>query len=208
MKRRFIHIFQKIRVPILYICFFILALKILSSFGQIIMKGSADERERMQSEKWERASIKIGSLNLDEYLIREDPSHDLGADFITYLYHTFKESGEIPDTYLNDAILTEYGYDCDPSFMADTVKESFGSSPGSYLLILNDSYTLHSGGRIFSCCLAKNKQNTLEFQYDSETQRSLSITVYYQNGVPVSFLPFAEPDLNAYKDLYHLTRRI
>ena len=201
------HIYHKYKRPVRLVLLFFLGIFLLEKafVGGIYLKDYADTKALQK----QHTNFDNGSADLSYYLKPDNTEVDLGAAFADDLLKSFSDNPENALDKLNYDLLQERGYEVDSEqFLIKIASVAALIKENGYELSYIDHYDkLTSEGIIFTFTLVKPfAEAANEFQYDPFERLDFPMTVYYNNGIPESYLPFPEPAINNYASRYGLIK--
>ena len=196
-------LFEKIKKPVLTIAAFFLGIFLLSKSvdGAFLLKESFDEKKLQE----QRLSSDTGMQDLSYFNIDSDTIADKGAAYADRILTLFADDPVSAAKYLNQDFLSSRGYEVDMECYLREIQEfSAMIEDNGYELCYIDKYEgLSSGGTVFNFTLVKPmREERGEFQYEPFERVNSSMTIYFENEEPVSYLPFPEPALHSYASKY------
>lgn len=200
-------LYHRYKKPVGIILAFFLGLFLLDKFitGSLLLKDYSDNHALQK----QRTSFDSGYADVSFYNVESDKVIDLGAAFADKILMSYSEDPTNALSKLNFAVLHEKGYEVEPEYFLSEIN-SFADliADNQYELCYLDHYDeLSSHGIIFNFALIKTDSDTTgEFQYEPFDRSEYSMTIYYEDGIPVSYLPFPEPALHTYASRYGLIK--
>lgn len=206
---RFLHeLYARYKKPVFYILGFFLGIFLLDHLidGGFLLKDYAEKQGLVQ----QRMLSDDGSYDLSVYGVDTGSFIDLGAAFADKILVDFVTNSTDAVSLLEQDILTSKGYELDPDTFEQAISAiSQDIRSGNYQLCYQGYFDgLASGGIVFDFCLIRHSdEEASEQHYDTFDRKDLSMTIYFEEGVPVRYLPFPEPALHSYASSFGFIKK-
>ncbi len=197
---RFMHeLYDRYKKPIIYILGFFLGIFFMDHLidGGFLLKDYVEKQDLVR----QRMLSDDGAYDLSGYDVDTGSFIDLGAAFADKVLNDFVTNSNDVISLLEQDILTSRGYELNPAAFENAIAAvSQDILSGNYELCYQGYFDkLASGGIVFDFCLIKlSDDGASEQHYDAFDRKDMSMTIYFEEGVPVRYLPFPEPALHSY----------